>query len=255
MSPSRFLLVLACLTVATVDAAVEDDPLISDRPDFTESATPVSPGRIQFEMGYTRLVAGDTKITTLGEMLVRFGVAENTEGRVWFGSYAWFKNEFENHDGLSDLHLGVKHRFVENDGLVPETALLASVTLPTGAKGTSSEELQPVFVGAFSWDLSSAFSLGANLGWSHLYNPRDRDRFSTWWGSLALGVSLGSRLGAFVETFAFNREDIDGNATSYLDVGLTFLIHENLQLDGRVGQGFNGLDEDWFTGIGLVSRI
>ena len=49
--------------------------------------------------------------------------------------------------------------------------------------------------------------------------------------------------------------NIDGNATAYLDVGLTFLIHENLQLDGRVGQGFNGLDEDWFTGIGLVTRI
>ena len=255
MPRSQFLLALACLVVVAAVATAEDDPLISDRPTFTGSSATVSPGRLQFEMGYTRLVAGDTKITTLGEILLRFGVAENTEGRVWFGSYAWFKNQFENHDGLSDLNLGVKHRFVENDGLVPETALLASVTLPTGAKGISSEELQPVFVGAFSWVLSSAFSLGANLGWSHLYVPKNRDRFSTWWGSLSLSVAPGDRLGVFVEAFGFNREDIDGNATSYLDVGFTYLFHENLQLDGRVGQGFNGLDEDWFFGIGLVTRI
>ncbi len=249
-------LILIALLLPAVVLAQDDDPLVSDRPDFTESASTVAPGRLQFEGGFTHLAAGESHVTTLGEILVRFGLSKNTEGRLTLGSFAWIKDPpFKNSDGLTDSALGAKHRFFKNDGIVPETALLASVTLPTGSDGTTFEEVLPVLTGALGWDLSSVFSLGVNVGWSHVYIPNDRDRYHSWWGSLALGASLGSRFGAFAEVYGFNREEKGGDATVYVDLGLTYLINPNFQLDARVGEGFNGHDEDWLYGFGVVYRI
>ena len=43
---------LFCVPWAEV-AVAGDDPLVTDRPDFTESAVTVTRGRTQIEMGYT----------------------------------------------------------------------------------------------------------------------------------------------------------------------------------------------------------
>ena len=247
---------LVALTLPALAMAQAGDPLIGDRPDFTESANTISPGRVQFEGGFTSLAVNESHLTTVGEILVRVGVAKNTEARLTLGSYAWIKNPpFKNSDGITDIAVGAKHRFFKNDGLVPETALLASVTLPTGSDGITLEEVVPVMIGAFGWELSDVFALGANAGWSHLFIPNANDRFHTWWGSLSLAASLGKGFGAYFEVYGYNREEKDGNTTGYADVGLTYLINENFQLDARVGQGFNGDDENWFYGLGLVYRI
>lgn len=249
------LLLVAVLLPGGVVAG-QEAPLVGDRPDFTESAATIARGRLQIEGGFTRVAADAARLTTAGELLLRYGVGPNTEGRLTLGSYAWLEDPpFADTDGLTDIALGAKHRFVENAGLVPESALLVTATMPTGADGFTLEEVTPLVVGAFGFELSSNFGLGANLGWSHVYSPGDRTRYHTWWGSLSLAASLSSRLGAFAEVYGFNREEKDGDANGYADVGLTYLLNPNFQLDARVGQGFNGLDEDWLYGLGVVYRI
>jgi hypothetical protein len=254
---TRFLtLALVALMLPAAALAEEPAPLVGDRPDFTESANTISPGRVQIEAGFTRFEVEESSLTTIGEVLLRVGVAKNTEARLTLGSWAFLKNPpFTDNDGLTDLALGFKHRFAPNDGLVPETALLGTVTLPTGKEGVSFEEVQPILVGAFGWDLGSIFALGVNLGWSHAYSVTFSDRFHTWWGSASLGASLSSRLGAFVEAYGFNREEKDGDANGYGDVGLTYLLGPDLQLDLRTGRGFNGVDNEWSWGFGVVARI
>ncbi|MCL7971660.1 MAG: hypothetical protein M8866_06160, partial [marine benthic group bacterium] len=54
--------------------AQEDDPMITDRPDFTESASTVAPGRFQFELGYTFTRSGSENRHNFGELLVRLGI-------------------------------------------------------------------------------------------------------------------------------------------------------------------------------------
>ncbi len=45
------------------------EPLVTDRPDFTESAETVAPGLFQLESGYTFTRRGDDKEHALGEFL------------------------------------------------------------------------------------------------------------------------------------------------------------------------------------------
>lgn len=55
-------------------------------------------------------------------------------------------------------------------------------------------------------------------------------------------------------TIAPGRVQVEAGATFYADTGLTYDVNDDLQLDLRVGRGFNDLDEDRFAGLGLVVR-
>ena len=44
------------------------------------------------------------------------------------------------------------------------------------------------------------------------------------------------------------------DSENYLNGGVTYLINNDLQLDGRVGYGLNGRDDDFFVGFGTAVR-
>ena len=59
----------------------EPEPLVTDRPDFTESASVPGGGRVQVEGGWTVEETGDVG-AFLGEILVRIGLGERFEARI-----------------------------------------------------------------------------------------------------------------------------------------------------------------------------
>lgn len=65
------------------------EPLISDRPDFTESTSTVHPGEVQAEGRYTFSQVSDERSSAAGELLVRIGVTRRAELRLEPGSYTW----------------------------------------------------------------------------------------------------------------------------------------------------------------------
>ena len=75
--------------------AEKEEPLESDRPDFTESSTTVGNKILQIESGYTytHAVAGVPAVDEhdLPELLVRYGIAERLHCFNEF--YAWFRRD------------------------------------------------------------------------------------------------------------------------------------------------------------------
>ena len=53
------------LAIALPAAAQMDDPLVSDRPDFTESTGTIAPGHVQVEGGITRQEIGEEETRKL----------------------------------------------------------------------------------------------------------------------------------------------------------------------------------------------
>ena len=158
------VLVLMILVMTGGSLFAEEPDLITDRPDFTESANAVPNGSWQFEMGYT--FAKDKPLTdhTIGELLVRFAVIENFEFRAGVNSYHVAKIGGNSYKGLDDMSLGVKW------ALVPGTlAVIASTSVPTGAKVFRTSKLQPGLTVSLAKDLSETVSLGSNLGVTSLY--------------------------------------------------------------------------------------
>lgn len=229
------------------------EPLVTDRPDATESAVSVAPGRVQLEAGYTMAHAGAATLHSLGEGLLRIGVAGGTELRLGLNSYRLRGGVGENPGGLEDASVGTKVVLrARATGAAPGIALLAGTSLPTGSEEFGAGEVQPGGMLALAWDLSPAVGLGANLGYTRAHD--EDDRFDEYRTSLALGIGLTDAAGVFVEYFADHRPAAGRPSEISADGGLTVLLNPDFQLDLRGGLGLNSSAPDYFVGAGLSVR-
>lgn len=230
--------------------------LVTDRPDATESAETVAPGLFQLETGYTLARIDGVDGHSLGEVLLRIGVGDDVELRAGFNSYEWARGPGVSADGLSDTSIGLKWQLAEAGPAgsgQPAVAVLVGTSLPTGADAIGDSAAQPGILLAAGLDLSDRVSVGANVGWNSLHDGELDERFSEIVGSLAVGFGLSDRWGAYAEYFgAYGLQDREDE--NYLNGGLTYLIHDDLQLDGRIGHGLNGRDDDLFLGFGAAVR-
>jgi hypothetical protein len=254
-------LVLGMGLVLATPALAQDfsglpDPLVTDRPDFTESTSTLPRGHFQIEGGYTFARQGDEDASSLGELLLRIGAGERVEARFGIGSYGQVDPGVPGSSTLSgyeDPFVGVKIRLNESDPNLlppgrPQMALLLSTSVPVGSDELTSDEWQPEAKLALAWDLTDVLSLSSNLIYGY---PGDGDeRFHQFGATLSAGFSLTDRLGAFVEGFGFNKESLNGSSTTYLNGGLTFRVSNDVQLDIRVGAGLDDPSPNWFAGLG-----
>jgi len=244
----------AVLLVSTVGAS--EDALVTDRPDFTESALAVDTGRWQFEMGATYDDGANVVAWSAGELLVRWGFARDLELRLGAVSYLWVDHAGGDSSGFLDPSIGMKYEIKdgESPGFWGGTALgvIVATTIPVGASAVSSPDWQPLAVLSASWELAPSLGLGTNFGYAR---PSDGDdRYDSFWASLALGIGITDRTSVFVELYGFNREEDRGPSTAVFQAGLTYLINPNFQLDGRAGRRLTDAGPDLLLGIGASWR-
>ena len=244
------------------EAAEESDswenrgPLVTDRPDFTESALTVHPWHVQAEMGYTAARVDGTTEHSVGEILVRVGLADRLEARIGLNSFAWAAAEGNDPEGLEDISIGAKLNFVRGKPktALPDVAVLLSASFPTGAGDLDQgAHVLPVATLAAGWDLLDWMSAGVNVGWGYLDDGAGR--YSQFAASLALGFSLTDWLGAYAEYFGLAPELDGGPDSHFLNGGFTFLISRDVQFDVRGGFSVDNAEADSFAGAGLAFRI
>lgn len=227
-------------------------PLVTDRPDFTESAATVAPGRFQLEAGYTFSRSGEAHLHELGEALLRAGVANRVELRLGVPTLTLAEEGTGDVDGFGDASIGFKIGLPEpGTSGVPTTAILLDSTLPTGEDHLGSSGLQPGATLAFAWELAGGLGLGANFGYERF--EEEGEDLGRGTGSVALGIPLSPSLGAFLEGFVLVPEG-DRTAEPFLDGGLTWLLDADLQLDVRAGFGLEEPAPNYFLGGGISVR-
>ena len=258
MARVRVPVAVSALWFAPGLGIAQEPELVTDRPDFTESASVPGHGRVQVEGGWTVEESADAREHSIGEILVRIGLGSRFEARIEPGS--WIDASAPDGDatgpdesGMDDAGLGMKLLLLEEQApSIPATALLLSTSVPTGDDDIGSSDWQPEARLALAWTLSEAWSLGANAGWAR---PDDGDeRFDQALGSVALGRALGERLGAFLELYGFAPAAPEGDDAAVLDGGLTFALGPEAQLDVRAGAGLTDAAPDWLFGLGFARR-
>ncbi|MEJ7811115.1 MAG: transporter [Gemmatimonadaceae bacterium] len=247
-------LTAANLTTACASARVAPAPIVTDRPDFTESAEVVPSGMVQVEGGYTFAKSGRAREHTAGELLVRIPVSAGVEVRAEPGSYVVSEAAGERTSGIDGATVGAKVMLARADSAraaSPSLALVLGVTLPTGAREYRERKLQPAATLLAAWQLSERLSLGSNAGVS--YASDGGSRFTQLYGSATVGYTLSERVGSYLEYFAFNREAARAPYSGYANGGLTFRLSDDTQLDARAGRGLDGRSR-YFLGAGLSRR-
>ena len=277
---SRLLLISLVLTFVATDTSTQGDaaqttdpmqePLITDRPDFTESTEAVPAGHLQLEAGYTFTLdrEGTDRVRdhAAPEFLLRIGLVENLELRIGWDGYSWTESQFEAEtesgrrtiredwsQGANDLSLGFKYKLVEQDGWIPHFGVIGAITVPSGSAGVSSGDVDPEIVLLWAYDITDSFAIAGNVG---LAVPTDDgDRFFQTSASLAAAVVLSEKVGAYVEYFGFYPNAEHSDAAHTINGGLTYLINNNFQIDWRIGAGLNEEADDFFTGVGFAFRF
>ncbi len=245
-----------------------DEPLITDRPDFTESTESVPAGHFQLEVGYlfTHDREDDVRVRDHSpELLLRIGVVEDFELRIGWSAYSFTETQFSDRStvgrpftredwdqGANDLSLGFKLKLLEQDGWVPHFGILGELNLPTGSAGFAAEDVQPKIGLLWAYDLTDDVGLAGNLNFA--VTNDEGDQFLQTSASLSLAVTLTDQLGAYVEYFGFYPGAEDSDMAHSLNGGLTYLITKDFQLDARAGFGLNEQADDFFAGVGFSWR-
>lgn len=246
------------------------EPLATDRPDFTETTDAVPAGHLQVEGGYTfsydREGRNKGEAHTAPELLLRVGLVQDFEFRLGWEGYTWLDETSEGRSragrrvlfddassGASDLSVGFKYKFFEQDGLRPHLGAIAALTLPTGSDGFSSDDVDPEVKLLWAYDLSEHTSVAGNVNFA--VPTEDSERFFQSSASISLFHGLTDDVGAYFEYFGFYPGAHDTDCANYLNGGFTWLITENLQLDWRAGFGLNEEADDFFTGAGFGIRF
>lgn len=255
---TRALLVAALLPMVACATANRAglEPLVTDRPDFTESSETVPLGLAQLESGSTYARDGDVRGTSIGEALLRVGVASRAELRLGFNSYSIQREAGATSRGLEDASVGAKFKLLQGGAVGsarPTVALLIGTSLPTGATPFRSQKLQPELKTAFAWDLTDrvAFSSNVNYAWVR----ESFDSYGEVGASGSLGLGLSDRVGAYVEYFGFFPRADFVDRSHFANGGLTFGLNDNLQLDARAGkQVARANGTGYFLGVGISRR-
>ncbi len=266
MRHSATALALCCLVPGGLEALQGSGPLITDRPDQTESAFSVPFGYVQFEAGwgFSHLESAGVQLRThtVPQALARVGLGHGLEGRIGFPGWnraerreAGGRTVFE---GLGDVDLGLKYQIAEALGMRPHVAFIGTVTLPTGGAEFGGVRADPSVRLVFANDISERVGVGYNVGATWTSIPDAGGGTRTLVDALytvAFGFSLTDRVGAFAESFGTFAVSDGATSEHLLDGGFTIMLRDNLQLDMSAGVGLNGAADVWFVGAGLAVRI
>lgn len=241
-----------------------DEPLASDRPDFTEASSTVGRGVTQLEMGYTYAFDADggeqTQTHRYPELLLRVGVlAEWLELRVGWSHGAERTNENgirNSTHGSEDLYLGVKLGLTQQQGILPEMALVPQMFVPIGSNGFTNDKVLPGVNWLYGWEINDFLSTAGSTQFNLGRDGESGDEFLSIAQSWTIGYSLTDRVGAFTEWFMITYSGAEEELTQhYLDGGFTYLVNNNFQLDARIGKGISSSSDDYFVGAGAVMRF
>jgi len=262
--------------IARGQDSVYDEPLVTDRPDFTEASSTVGRGVLQLEMGYTfvrdnnEVDGSKVRAHNTPETLFRYGLTDEVELRLYW-NYVWQRTVVggvaESLDGAEDFSVGAKIELLTECGWRPEMAVIVDLGAPTGGSVFSTENVEVGAIFQYSWSLPRDWSLAGSTGYSTsselasvtippLTTVDFQDRHNIWIQSVALGVPLTEKVGCYIEYFGLYTDGLASDFPShFIDGGFTYLVNNNTQFDIRAGHGLNDRSADFFGGVGLSQRF
>jgi len=239
-----------------------DEPLASDRPDFTEASCTVGRGVVQLEMGYTYLFddkAGtQVRAHSYPETLLRVGVlAEWLELRAgWTFAADSIRGVAGTNDGHEDLYVGLKLGLTQQQGILPEMALMPQMTVPTGSRIYTNDRALPGVNWLYGWEINEFLSTAGSTQVNLNVDAESREPYLDFAQSWTIGYALTDRVGAYTEWFMLSPSGAETMPTEhYINGGFTYSVTNNLQLDIRAGKGLSEQAIDFFTGAGVVVRF
>lgn len=251
----KILKQLSAIALTSISVSTMAADFSFERPGvgFSTGITPV--GQLAWEQGlpsvsYTESsVEGSTSrnVTLNADMLLRTGIAANTELQLGWAGPAWSKTKYQGHstedDGLGDVSIGIKHHVDLNDDKL-SLAVLAQALIATANKGFGEEDDIYTIATAVDYKYNDLVSTSLSM----FYEVQDAD-----WAITAvpsIGYAIKGNLSGYSELVYRKKESLDNQYA--LGTGLIYALNERTQLDASVGVDLDGQDRSYNAGFGVA---
>ncbi len=216
--------------------------LATDRPDKTEGPTTVDAGHCQFEMDfatftYDRTDGVRTKNWNIVPFNIRVGLLNTVELSLIFESY--LREAIDDRSarttsilsGIGDFTTRLKINLWGDDGGQTAFALFPFVKFPTSTGGLRDAPVEGGAIFPFSIKLPAKIDMGMETGVSFLRNESGGNYHQEFVNSVTFTREIIGKLSGYCEFFSGVRTEHDSDWIATVDLGVTYALTENLQLD------------------------
>lgn len=244
--------------------------LSTDRPDKTESPYSVDVGHAQIEMdlvGYTydRNTSGGADETTtqwsIGNTNYKIGLSNRIDLQVVVESFTRQRStDFatgltESRAGFGDITPRLKINLWGNDDGRTACALMPFLKVPTNQQALGNDDLEGGLIVPLAIELPAGFGMGLMAQLDLARNAADDGHHPEFTNTATISRDLVGPVAGYVELFSQVSAEAGSDWIGTVDVGLTYAIAPNWQLDAGVNLGVTASADNVNPFLGLTMRF
>jgi hypothetical protein len=242
----------------------------TDRPDKTESAYSVDAGHFQLEMDlftytYDRDKSGrnDTRTDAyaIAPVNLKVGLLNNVDFQLMLDTYSHVRvkdraaGTVDKHSGFGDITTRLKVNLWGNDGGPTALAMMPFVKIPSNQDDLGNNAVEGGIIFPFALELPHGWGMGAMTEFDFLEDGDGDGYHASFVNTITFGHDIYGNLGGFIEFFSEVSTEDDSPWIGTVDLGLTYGLTDDIQLDGGVYIGVTEAADDVTPFIGLSWRF
>jgi hypothetical protein len=242
----------------------------TDRPDKTESPYTVDAGHFQFEMdlvSYTcdRESTGgvDTRVDAwaIAPINLKVGLCNKVDLQVVVETWNYARTKMSgggatvHQRGFGDITTRLKYNFWGNDGGKTAFAAMPFVKLPTNQDDLGNNSVEGGVILPLAVELPRGFGMGLMTEFDFNRDATGDGYHTEFVNSITFSRDIVGNLGGYVEFFSLVSTERGTDWIGTVDLGLTYGLMENIQLDAGVNIGVTRAAEDVNPFVGLSWRF
>jgi hypothetical protein len=242
--------------------------MFTDRPDKTEAPFTVDGGHFQIEADILSFshdqynpdrTATEVETVRIAPVNLKAGIGNNADVQLLIEPYQSTRTHdltagvVQKDSGTGDLQIRTKWNVWGNDGGTTAFAVMPYVKYPT-----RENQAGPVEGGAilpFAIDLPAGWSLGAMTECDVVHDADEDGHHLEFVNSITFGHNLFGSLAGYVEFYSAVSAESGSDWAGTVDVGLTYRLTEDIQLDAGVNLGVTRSADDVNPFIGMSWRF
>jgi len=240
--------------------------LAPDRPDKTESPYTVDAGHYQLEMSFAEFTRNRsdgvlTETWNVAPANFKVGLCNNADLQFVFDNYLNVRTKdltagtTVTQSGFGDVTMRLKMNLWGNDGGKTAFAILPFVKFPTSTDRLGNNSVEGGVIFPLAVKLPGGWDMGMETAPIFLRNMDDHGYHSEFINSVTFDHDLFGKLGGYAEFFSKVSTERGSDWVGTVDIGLTYGLTENIQLDCGVNLGVTHSADDVNAFTGMTARF
>ncbi len=243
--------------------------MATDRPDKTESPYTVDAGRFQIEMDFVshsydrhNSARDGTIVRTWNVAPINFkaGLLHNVDAQFIVQPQTYVRTSapatgVTRQQGFNDFLMRLKWNLWGNDGGDTAFALMPYTKLPTNQDRLGNRSVEGGLIAPFAMELPAGWSLGLMPQLDIVRNTARSGYHPELVTTVSFGHDIVGDLAGYVEFFHSLSLERGAPWVATVDVGLTYGLTKNIQLDAGINIGVTRAADDWNPFVGISWRF